>query len=101
MTDLTTDNALDAQQTALSGMSSADTRLAQITHALQTALSGQDRGQIAQLQPILLQHLSVSPQQRHVPLAMGLQLLQLGTQALNLAAGDVQVAKLSYPVSEC
>ncbi len=96
MADTSADDALEAQTSALSGVSSPDTQLTRITHALQTAVFGQDRGQLAQLLPSLLQHLSVLPQQRHVPLTTGLQLLQLGAQALNLAGGNAQVLQPTH-----
>jgi len=51
------------------------------------------------LLPILLQHLSGSSQQRHLPLATGLQLLQLGAQALNLSAGNLQVNEPRLPAT--
>lgn len=91
MADSTEDNILEAQPAALSGTNSPDNQLAHITHVLQVAVSGQDRGQATQILPVLLQHLSLSPQQRHLPLATGLLLLQLGAQALHLAAGNLQV----------
>lgn len=44
-----------------------------------------------QLLPNLLQSLSVSPHQRHLPATNGLRLLQLGAQGLNLSTGNLQV----------
>lgn len=96
MADSTEDNLLQAQPAALSGTNSPDNQLAHIIHVLQVAVSGQDRGQATQILPVLLQHLSLSPQQRHLSLATGLLLLQLGAQALHLAAGNLQVI-LTHP----
>ena len=72
-------------------MNSPDDTLSRTTHELQNAVSAHDRGLVAQLLPSLHQSLIVSPQQRHVPLTKGLQLLHLGAQALDLATGNVQV----------
>ena len=72
-------------------MNSPDDPLNRITHELQHAVSAHDRGLVAQLLPSLHQSLAVSPQQRQVPVTNGLQLLQLGAQALDLATGNVQV----------
>lgn len=77
-------------------MSGADDALSSITQELQSALSANDRGQVLQLLPNLLQSLAVSPQQRHVPAPQGLQLLQLGAQALNLSTGNLQVCHLAF-----
>lgn len=98
MTDVTSDITSEPRESALSDMSGPDNQLAHITHVLQLAVSGQDRGQTPQLLPILLQHLSGSSQQRHLPLATGLQLLQLGAQALNLSAGNLQAQQAGCQV---
>ena len=99
MTDVTSDITTEPRESALSDMSGPDNQLAHITHVLQLAVSRQDRGQTPQLLPILLQHLSGSSQQRHLPLATGLQLLQLGAQALNLSAGNLQVNEPRLPAT--
>ncbi|KAA6429257.1 MAG: flowering time control FPA-like [Trebouxia sp. A1-2] len=98
MTDERRDIDSEPRESALSDMNDPDNQLAHITHVLQLAVSGQDRGQTPQLLPILLQHLSGSSQQRHVPLATGLQLLQLGAQALNLSAGNLQAQQAGCQV---
>jgi hypothetical protein len=94
-----TDESTEPRESALSDMNDPDNQLAHITHVLQLAVSGQDRGQTPQLLPILLQHLSGLSQQRHLPLPTGLQLLQLGAQALNLSAGNLQVHKPHLPAT--
>ncbi len=99
MTDVSRDITTEPRESALSDMNDPDNQLAHITHLLQLAVSGQDRGQTPQLLPILLQHLSGSSQQRHLPLATGLQLLQLGAQALNLSAGNLQVNEPHLPAT--
>ena len=99
MTDVRRDVITEPREPALSDMNDPDNQLAHITHVLQLAVSGQDRGQTPHLLPILLQHLSGLSQQRHLPLATGLQLLQLGAQALNLSAGNLQVSEPRLPAT--
>lgn len=78
-------------QSEFSGMSSPDNALTRNAYELQTAVSAHDRSQAACLLPNLLQNLTVSPGQRHIQTTEGLQLLQLGAQALNLVTGNLQV----------
>jgi len=99
MTEVSPDITTEPRESALNDMNDPGNQLAHITHVLQLAVSGQDRGQTPQLLPMLLQHLSGSSQQRHLPLATGLQLLQLGAQALNLSAGNLQVHNPHFPAS--
>ena len=84
-------NAPENQQSSDSGAENPSSALAHVTDSLQYAVSGQDKGTSAQELIASVQHLPVLPDQRHVPSAVGLQLLQLGSQALTLAAGHVQV----------
>ena len=85
-------NTAGTQQSSDSDTSSLHDTLSQITNALQHAISGQDRDTAAQVLISSLQHLPVSPDQRRIPSAAGPQLLQLGAQAMKLAAGHAQVA---------
>lgn len=77
-------------------MSGPDEALSSITHQLQSAVSSNDRSQVFQLLPHLLQSLPVSPHQRHLPTTQGLRLLQLGAQGLNLSTGNLQVCHNLY-----
>lgn len=77
-------------------MSGLDEALSSITHQLQSAVSSNDRSQVFQLLPNLLQSLPVSPHQRHLPATQGLRLLQLGAQGLNLSTGNLQVCHNLY-----
>ena len=91
MAETLPNNATESQESILRNNHSGDKYLAPLALALQTAVSEHDRSQAAQLLPILLQQLSASPQQRHIPMVSGLQLLQLAAQALNLSSGNHQV----------
>ena len=91
MVDGSSGNAAEGQQSVASGTEHLSRALAHATHSLQYAVSGQDKATAVQVLIASNQHLPVHPDQRDIPSVVGLQLLQLGAQALTLAAGHVQV----------